>query len=147
MKNIEILALFTMFILSLLNQSCDKDSIQFDNPFELGVNESIVLPGSLSIALESVHDSRCPINALCISAGNARVKLRMSDNSGAETFTELCLGFCDTKNNTEDSALIRLNNISYTIVLKELSPFPELGKNQDKKALLLLLKTDGTKWR
>ena len=45
----------------------------------------------LSITLQSVNDSRCPINALCISAGNARVKLRMSDNSGAEVFSELCI--------------------------------------------------------
>jgi hypothetical protein len=91
--------------------SCEKDSIQFDSPFELKENESIVLQGNnngLTITLQSVNDSRCPINALCISAGNARVKLRMSDNSGAETFAELCLGVCDSKNNTEDAALIQL---------------------------------------
>jgi hypothetical protein len=106
-------------------------------------NESIVLQGNnngLSLTLQSVNDSRCPVNALCVSAGNARIKLRMSDNSGAETFAELCLGFCDTKNNKEDSATIRLNNTSYTIVLKEVSPFPELGKKQDKKALLIIRK-------
>ncbi|MFA6944570.1 MAG: hypothetical protein WC220_01600 [Pedobacter sp.] len=124
----------------LLISSCEKDSIEFDSPFELGVNESIILSGGLSITLESVNDSRCPINAFCISAGNARVKLRMSDNSGAETFTELCLGFCDTRNNTEDSEIIRLNNVSYIVVLKTVSPYPEVGKNPDKKVLLIIRK-------
>jgi len=64
----------------------------------------------------------------------------MFDNSGAEVFTELCLGFCDTKNNTEDNAIIWLNNISYTVVLKAVRPFPELGKNPDKKVLLIIRK-------
>jgi hypothetical protein len=143
MKNINKYLLALVCFTGLLISSCEKDSIEFDSPIELKENESIVLQGNnngLTITLQSVNDSRCPINALCISAGNARVKLRMSDNSGAETVAELCLGFCDTGNNTEDSATIRLNNISYTIVLKEVNPFPELGKKQDKKALLIIRK-------
>jgi len=64
----------------------------------------------------------------------------MFDNSGAKVFTELCLGFCDPKNNIEDSALIRMNDISYTVLLKTVSPFPEVGKNPDKKALLIIRK-------
>ena len=143
MKTIKKHQFYIFCIISLLISSCEKDSIEFDSPFELRVNESIVIPGDnkgFSITLESINDSRCPINALCISAGNARIKLRMSDNSGGETFAELCLGFCDTKNNTEDSAIIRLNNTSYNVVLKAVSPFPELGKNPDKKALLILRK-------
>lgn len=143
MKNINKYLLALVCFTGLLISSCEKDSIDFDSPFELKENESIVLQGNnngLTITLQSVNDSRCPINALCISAGNARVKLRMSDNSGAETFAELCLGFCDNMNNTEDSAIIRLNNISYTLILKEVSPFPELGKKQDKKTLLIIRK-------
>lgn len=143
MNNINKYLIALVCLTGLLISSCEKDSIEFDSPFELKENESIVLQGNnngLSITLQSVNDSRCPINALCISAGNARVKLRMSDNSGAESFAELCIGFCGTSNNTEDSATIRLNNISYTVVLKEVNPFPELGKKQDKKALLIIRK-------
>lgn len=143
MKNINKYLLALICFAGLLISSCEKNSIEFDNPFELKENESIVLQGNnngLSITLQSVNDSRCPINALCISAGNARVKLRMSDNSGAETFAELCLGFCDTGNNAEDSAIIRLNNISYTVVLKEVNPYPEAGKKQNKKVLLIIRK-------
>jgi len=143
MNNINKYLLALVCFTGLLISSCEKDSIEFDSPFEMKENESIVLQGNnngLKITLQSVNDSRCPVNALCISAGNARVKLRMSDNSGAETFAELCLGFCDDLNRTEDSKIIRLNNISYTVVLKEVSPFPELGKKQDKKALLIIRK-------
>lgn len=143
MKNINKYLLALVCITGLLFSSCEKDSIDFGNPFEMKENESIVLQGNnngLNITLQSVNDSRCPINALCISAGNARIKLRMSDNSGAEVFSELCLGFCDTRNNTEDSAIIRLNNNSYTIVLKEVNPYPEAGKKQNKKAVLIIRK-------
>ncbi|MDP3470143.1 MAG: hypothetical protein Q8S11_17510 [Daejeonella sp.] len=143
MKNINKYLIVLVCFTGLLISSCEKDSIEFDSPFELKENESIVLQGNnndLKITLQEVNDSRCPVNALCISAGNARVKLRMSDNSGAENLAELCLGFCDNMNNTEDSVIIRLNDISYTVVLKEVSPFPELGKKQDKKALLIIRK-------
>ena len=143
MYNIKKYLLVLVCFTGLLISSCEKDSIQFDSPFELKETESIVLQGNndgLTITLQVVNDSRCPINALCISAGKAQIRLKLSDNSGAEKFTELCLGFCDSKNNTEDAAVIHLNNVSYTVVLKEVSPYPELGKNQDKKALLIVKK-------
>ena len=143
MYNIKKYLLVLVCFTGLLISSCEKDSIQFDSPFELKETESIVLQGNnngLTLTLQSVNDSRCPINALCISAGNARVKLRMSDNSGAETFAELCLGVCETRNNTEDSALFQLNNVSYIVILKEVNPYPEAGKKQNKKALLIIRK-------
>ncbi len=143
MKNINKYLLALVCVTGLLFSSCEKDSIEFDSPFELKENESIVLQGNnngLTLTLQSVNDSRCPINALCISAGNARVKLRMSDNSGAQTFAELCLGVCETRNNTEDSALFQLNNVSYIVILKEVNPYPEAGKKQNKKALLIIRK-------
>ncbi len=143
MKNINKYLLALVCVTGLLFSSCEKDSIEFDSPFELKENESIVLQGNnngLTLTLQSVNDSRCPINALCISAGNARVKLRMSDNSGSETFAELCLGVCETRNNTEDSALFQLNNVSYIVILKEVNPYPEAGKKQNKKALLIIRK-------
>lgn len=143
MKNINKYLLALVCFTGLLFSSCKKDSIEFDSPFELKENDSIVLQGNnngLTLTLQSVNDSRCPINALCISAGNARVKLRMSDNSGAETFAELCLGVCDPSNKTEDSALFQLNNVSYMVILKEVNPYPEAGKKQNKKALLIIRK-------
>lgn len=143
MNNINKYLLALVCFMGLLISSCEKDSIEFDNPFELEENESIVLQennNGLSITLQSINDSRCPANALCVSAGNARVKLKMSDNSGAETLAELCLGFCDTRNNTEDSALFQLNNVSYIVILKEVNPYPEAGKKQNKKALLIIKK-------
>lgn len=143
MKNIKKYLLTLVFLTGLLISSCEKYYIEFNSPFELKENESIVLQGNnngLSITLQSVNDSRCPVSAVCISAGNARVKIRMSDNSEAETFAELCIGYCDNSNNSEDSEIIRLNNISYTIILKEVSPYPELGKKQKKTALFIIKK-------
>lgn len=143
MKNFNKYLLALFCFTGLLISSCEKDSIEFDNPFELMENESIVLQGNnngLKITLQSVNDSRCPINAFCVSAGNARIKLKMSDNSGAEVFSELCIGFCDTKNNAEDSSIFRLNNASYIVVIKAVSPYPEVGKNPDKKVLLIIRK-------
>lgn len=143
MKNITNYLYSSVCFTVLFLSSCEKSSIKFDSPIEFEENESMILEGSnndLSISVQSINDSRCPVNAVCISAGNARVKLRMADNTGAETFSELCLGYCNTGNNSEDSAIIRLNNISYTIILKEVNPFPELGKKQKKKAILIIRK-------
>ena len=141
MKNIKKQVLYAVCLLSLLSTSCDKDPIQFDSPFELGINESINLPGNGTIiTLKSINDSRCPANAYCIRAGNALVKLRMTDNSGEEVFGELCIGFCDTKMQEEDSIVIRLNKTSYTVILKSVSPYPGTESTPDKKASLLIRK-------
>jgi hypothetical protein len=138
-----VFALFFSFFIT----SCSKDSMNgtgvayFDILFELSAGKTVIFTKDskeLTTSLISVNDSRCPINANCISAGNALVKLRLSDNSGSEVFTELCLGQCETLGS--DTKQVILSNINYLIILKKVEPYPVINGSQEKKSLLLIRK-------
>ena len=137
----------TTFVLLLSLLACSKDPLNgtaeayFAIPFELRIGRTVIFSKDskeLTISMISVTDSRCPINANCISAGNALVKLRLSDNSGSEVFTELCLGQCETLGS--DTKQVILSNINYLIILKKVEPYPVINGSNEKKALLLIRK-------
>lgn len=130
----------------LLSSSCDKvnkEAAQFNSPFELEVNERILFPESsngFSFTLTSVNDSRCPIDVNCITAGSAKVQFQLSDNSGVKASGELCIGSCDNHiTKTEDTLLITLNNINYSVSLKSVNPYPNSSStNKNKKVLFIV---------
>jgi len=135
------------FVLLLSLLACSKDSLNgtgeafFVIPFELRIGRTVIFTKDskeLTISMISVNDSRCPINANCITAGNAIVKLRLSDNSGSETLTELCLGQCE--NSGSDTKQITLSNINYSITMKKVEPYPKLNDSQEKKVLFSVSK-------
>lgn len=134
-----------VLLLSLL--ACSKDSMNgtgeayFDIPFELRIGRTVIFTKDskeLTISMISVIDSRCPINANCITAGNATVKLRLSNNSGSEVFTELCLGQCETLGS--DTKQITLSNINYSITMKKVEPYPKINDSREKKVLFSVSK-------
>jgi hypothetical protein len=140
-----LLAATFVLLLSLL--ACSKDSMNgtgeayFDIPFELRIGRTVLFTKDskeLTISMISVIDSRCPINANCITAGNATIKLRLSDNSGSEVFTELCLGQCETSGS--DVKQITLSNINYSITMRKVEPYPKLNDSQEKKVLFSVSK-------
>lgn len=149
MRNIQLTILLSTCVLCMSNSSCSKDSIdgirtsEFDIPFELSPDESVILPKNkkeMMISLVSMKDSRCPADVQCIWAGNAGIKIRISTGTGLVDSAELCLGQCDTKFKTADTAMLRLRDINYSVVLKSLEPYPGKGNSENKKATLLVKK-------
>ena len=147
MKTAYRLFLTTTFVLLLSLLACSKDPLNgtaeayFAIPFELRIGRTVIFSKDskeLTISMISVIDSRCPINANCITAGNATVKLRLSDNSGSETLTELCLGQCETSGS--DTKQITLSNVNYSITMKKVEPYPKLNDSQEKKVLFSVIK-------
>lgn len=137
----KIISLSLLCLISILFTSCDKDNTTFEGPFELKVNESINLPGNnagIQLKVESINDSRCPYNAFCISAGNAIVKIKMTDNTGAFADSELCIGSCGAKINRQDTTTVKINNRRYSVILEKVNPDPEAGKTQIKSAIIAL---------
>ena len=58
--------------------------VPLGEPFELRIGESAVLPGDLKVTFNRVvFDSRCPIDAICVAAGEARLALRLSIGADA----------------------------------------------------------------
>src|SRR5688572_8058334 len=66
---------------------------------EVGLDEELTLePGQLATVDDGAfsvrflgvpHDSRCPTDVQCVTAGNAVVRLRVSDPRGGQTTAEL----------------------------------------------------------
>lgn len=54
----------------------------FGEPFELRAGQHVMLDDGLRVSFLSVHaDSRCPLDAICVRAGDAVVLVALSDQS------------------------------------------------------------------
>jgi len=85
-------------------------------PFELQVGASAKLADGLTITVDRVtSDSRCPMDALCVWAGDAVVTVSLSQPSGGPVTREL---HTDPKGS---DALY----LAYTIKLLALAPYPQ----------------------
>ena len=84
-------------------------------PFDLKAGTSAVLADGLRLTFERVRaDSRCPLDALCIQAGEAIVVLTLAQAAAAQVEQELRT----TPGSSEASYL------SYVIKLVALAPYP-----------------------
>ncbi|MEE1943548.1 hypothetical protein VRU48_00415 [Pedobacter sp. KR3-3] len=127
-------SLFALFLL-IMAIACKKDktadlSTQFmvsqAQTYEFKQGENVIV----TVALTTVQDSRCPINADCVSAGYGMVTLKIKDLSiGSEKNLNLYIGGA-VPNGQKDLAPITLNGTNYIIQLKDISPFPQLNMPQ-----------------
>ena len=89
--------------------------VPLGEPFELRIGESAVLPGDLKVTFNRVvFDSRCPIDAVCVAAGEARLALRLSVGSDAPVERDVRV----------DSTDPEVPFSSYTIRALRLMPYP-----------------------
>lgn len=100
------------FAFALLMSGCATHPAQpsrpLGQPFELHAGTSAIVDDRLRVMFERVRsDSRCPLDALCIQAGEAIVVLKLLQPAAAQVEQELRTtpGFSET---SFDSYLIRL---------------------------------------
>ena len=106
--------------------------------FTMGYNKSVLLVSrrggiveSLRIAFTAVEDSRCPINARCITQGAAKVQISFTDMAQSSRTVPMCIGDCgeldrlfdnEAKLRLNDEMVFELNNANYVLVLKDVTP-------------------------
>ena len=84
-------------------------------PFDLRAGQSAVVPGGLKVTFDRVvSDSRCPIDAICVTAGEARLALTLSAADAAPVLREV----------RADSAAPEISFLAYTIRVIALQPYP-----------------------
>lgn len=103
--------------------------------FTVGVGEiAEIQDESVRVRLDSVpEDSRCPQNAVCIWAGNARVRLTLTKSGAQQQQLEL--------NTTSEPKAA--SYLGYRVQLVELTPYPLAGeatKPSAYRAVLLINK-------
>lgn len=87
--------------------------------FELRAGAPALLQGGLTIVFVNVEsDSRCPIDAVCIQAGDATVKLTLSHPSASRVERDL----------HTDRSGASVTYLSYTIALAQLGPAPRASQ-------------------
>ncbi len=127
-KLILIEVLFLFMIISCKNDYTASPLV-FDKPVELKYGEIILNSDyKISIVLDSViNESRCPLDAECIWAGNAAVRFIYSSPEKKVQFV------LNTISSFRTDSLID----GYRIKLNSLTPYPKLGihiKQTDYKA-------------
>jgi hypothetical protein len=84
-------------------------------PFDLKAGTSAVLADGLTLTFDRVRtDSRCPLDAICVWAGEAIVVLTLSQSAAAPAEREL----------RTTPALSEASYLSYVIKLVALAPYP-----------------------
>lgn len=107
--------------------------------FTIGYNQQVLLISrrgdnmeSLLIAFNGIEDSRCPVNAKCITQGFAKVQISFTEMGQASRTLPMCIGDCgeldrpvdnEAKLRLEDEIVFELNNTSYALVLKDVTPY------------------------
>jgi hypothetical protein len=119
MTRLSIVPTFAV-VLSLLASACAGHSASpsetpLGPPFDLRAGTSAILDAGLKVTFERVpSDSRCPMDALCIRAGEALVALTISQDGRNAVAREL----------RTDSAASETTYSGYSIKLIALAPYP-----------------------
>lgn len=92
-------------------------TVEFNKSFELKPRENVFLRGSeLEVKFIGIpEDSRCPQGTRCVWEGQVKALLKVSRNSEEDQFNI-------TKRPGEEK--VERNFGNYTIILKEVSPYP-----------------------
>src|SRR5688572_4901598 len=110
-------------ILLLLAAACSgptqPDRVPKNEPFDLRIGESALTTDDVRIRFDAVRsDSRCPMNALCVRAGEAIIALTLSRAGEAAVGREL-----DTTPARSSAAFL-----NFLITLSQLQPYPRTDR-------------------
>ncbi len=97
----------------------------------LAVNESRELPSGMTVRVESIQDSRCPANVMCIRAGQVKVKVLVAQSRNSQSVS-LVLGLSQQSN----TAHVTLGATTYKVTLQSVLPYPRFGSNELKRVTL-----------
>ena len=88
-------------------------------PFGLKAGATAILPDGLRLRFDRVQaDSRCPLDAICLTAGDATISVSLISRNGDTVSREL---------HTQPSGS-QISYGSYTIALTELQPYPRASQ-------------------
>ena len=113
-----------VFIISLWCAGCAGTPTQpgqLGQPFELRAGTSATLEEGLAVIFDRVDsDSRCAIDAVCITAGDAVIAVTISQGAAGSGRREL-----HTEPNGSEASYL-----AYSIKLLELQPYPQTGRQR-----------------
>lgn len=140
-----------VFVLLGLLACTDTDPRVFElnETISIGVSESITLQlpqqdEYIDLMVLDIEESRCPANANCVRFGEARVTVGVNGIEEILKTLNLCVGDCPERGVgviQVDTIAVELDNNSYAVLLKDVTPYPTTDNNSlPKQALLEVIK-------
>ncbi|GAA4456838.1 hypothetical protein GCM10023189_26690 [Nibrella saemangeumensis] len=88
-------------------------------------HETAKVGNDVTVSVDDIKDSRCPMNANCVWMGNATVSVTLT-KGGEQVKATLCLGACsqNTSMKSRDVTTVKLGNTTYEVTLSEVKPYP-----------------------
>ncbi len=127
MKKIVLLSCMMFAMLGCRNNDTKTIPEELIETVSIGSARETIVPSSgseLNVALLSVNDSRCPINAICITAGTALLKFKVSDKNNE---IDVMVSFSNVKE-ASNQVDFKLNGTVYRMTVTELLPFTDTSK-------------------
>jgi hypothetical protein len=127
MKNL-IINLFAVLVLTILAFSCQKNTTQSTTTLKGVLKDSAIISvnnckslikNSITICLDSVWDSRCPLLSCCIWEGVASARFKVNFNNNNHTI------YLATNNILEFSTDTTIDNITFH--LADILPNPNIN--------------------
>lgn len=130
MKNIIISGLLMLFCFACKDNSEQEPSPDTDASFITAQKLSTmrIAEMDLQVKLIAVSDSRCPINAYCITAGIADLTFQISNSATSADVRVTFAGLDKEKGNRQDFIL---GGTTYQIQVSEVLPYPENSKKTE----------------
>lgn len=98
----------------------------------LAAGETVKICCDAELKIDSIEDSRCPANAICVWAGRATVDVTVSNSQGSNS-AQLIL---DSKD--QSHALITVGRATYDVTLNGVTPYPGTGKPPSQATIQIL---------
>lgn len=126
-----ILSLFVMFIACSKSTTDFNTNVEYIEKLNLGEEKSFGNRNDFfKVKFESLNDSRCPINARCVRAGDAIVNLAYEDAVSYKYTATFKIG--ESSDFNPDTLELKINKDVYRVVLEDVLPHPEIGKDTIK---------------
>jgi hypothetical protein len=113
--------------------SCEKESVHIDKEnsfnvsFKSTLNEQVMLKNEeakIAIQVKNISDNRCPTHVSCADAGEATVRIEVSNINNAKAESLLHIGGTHDETKSSDSVTVNLDGRLYTIYLMGVNPHP-----------------------
>ena len=111
--------------LLLLFTGCEK--VETGTPFNNIVNDRIRVDSNLSFSIENVNDYRCPVDVVCIWAGDVDIRIKFY-----KTFSSV-----DTIMNLFNPERNPISISGYTFKVNEVNPVPVSGKETPQEDFII----------
>ncbi|RYF70606.1 MAG: hypothetical protein EOO39_15390 [Cytophagaceae bacterium] len=125
----KVIAAFLFAVLPVA-YACKTSEVALTNRVALKAYQYARLQNDVTVRVDSLNDSRCPLGANCIWAGSTFVKATLTKDADQKQ-VRLALGPDTVPGGSQqksDSVGVILSGATYKVILRDVTPYPSLDQ-------------------